>query len=94
MERKPFGLAAEEKMEGAAIITWQRKRCDKPEEVNHCLKEKLAEGHVLSIASFRPCRYQQPPLQFGLLSPWSGQFLLLAAGRSSSPRWANQKESP
>jgi hypothetical protein len=48
IDGKPFGLASGEKMDGAAIITWQRKRCGKSEEVNHSLKEELAGGHVPS----------------------------------------------
>jgi len=45
---KPFGLAAGGKMDGRAIIEWQRKRCGKSEEVHHILKEELAGGHVPS----------------------------------------------
>ena len=45
---EPFGLAAGEKMDGRAIIEWQRKRCGKSEEVHHIVKEELAGGHVPS----------------------------------------------
>jgi hypothetical protein len=45
---KPFGLNAGEKMDGRAIVEWQRKRCGKSEEIHHSLKEELAGGHVPS----------------------------------------------
>ena len=45
---KPFGFASGEKMDGRAIIEWQRRRCGKSEEIHHSLKEELAGGHVPS----------------------------------------------
>jgi hypothetical protein len=82
IDGKPFGLASGEKMDGAAIITWQRKRCGKSEEVNHSLKEELAGGHV-------PSKY------FGAIStPYSSSTVFLKSTTRAVPGHCASNSTP
>jgi hypothetical protein len=66
---KVFALVTNMTWPIESIVTWQRKRCGKSEELHHIMKDELAGGHVVTSAlGANAAWWQITVLAFNILS--------------------------